>query len=239
MTKQIRYLSVAILAFASVGLAQTTMSLTGVGDGAVAYPAGYPGGVYVSPYQGTVSQSGIQTYSGYIICDDFNTESYLGSSWTVTATNAGDIAGSGVKFQMSTYSDPFLKSDTVTDQQAYDAVAWLANQLVSPSNVTNKTAQTNISFAIWDIFDGQAMDPLNQGTVATLISEAFAAAQGGYVGSDVTVYTPSSPSLPTAAQEFLVVNMAEPSFVALLGLDLLAVVGLILFLQRRLAARRA
>jgi hypothetical protein len=107
---------------------------------------------------------------------------------------------------------------------------------VSPSNVTNPTAQTNISFAIWDIFDGQTTDPDNG--AASLITTAFTDVAGGYVGSNVTVYTPQPHGV---SQEFLVVNgppvsTPEPAAAAILGFDLLsALVGV--FLLRRYRVR--
>ncbi len=225
MIRQIRYLSIAgllLLAFASVGFAQYTMDLTGVGDGANA------DGVYVSPYYGTITEAGSTVYTGYMICDDFNTESYLDTPWSAGSTNAGALNGDQ-KFTASTYVDPFSTTNTVTDQQAYDAVAWLANGLLSASNVTNPTAQTNYSFAIWDIFDGEAIDP--SGGAAALIAEAFAAAKGGYVGSDTTVYTANPLG---ASQEFLVVSTPEAPLPATLAVELSALVGLIFLMRRRL-----
>lgn len=181
-----------------------TMELSGVGDGANA------AGVYVSPYQGTITDNVTHTqiFSGFVICDDFNTESYLNVPWTAVATNAGTLNGNE-KFQTS------LSGYTV--QQNYNAVAWLANMLLLPGNVTDWTAQTNYSFAIWDIMDGQTTDP--DGGAQNLIADAYSAVTDGYVGSNVTVYTPS-PNL-NASQEFLVVNAPEPSTLLLLGAGLL------------------
>jgi len=225
MIRQVRYLSIAgllLLVFASVGFAQYTIDLTGVGDGANA------DNVYVSPYWGTISEGGSIIYTGYLICDDFNTESYLDDPWSAGSTNAGALNGDQ-KFTASSYSDPFATTDTVTDQQAYDAVAWLANGLLASSNVTDATAQTDYSFAIWDIFDGEAIDP--DGGAASLIAAAFAAAKGGYVGSDTTVYTPSPLG---ASQEFLVVSTPEASLPATLAVELSALAGLIFLMRRRL-----
>ena len=182
-----------------------TMELTGVGNGANA------AGVYVSPYQGTITDNVTHTqiFNGYVICDDFNTESFLNAPWTAVATNAGALNGNE-KFQTS------LSGYTV--QQNYNAVAWLANNLLLPGNVTNWTTQTNYSFAIWDIMDGQTTDP--DGGAQSLITDAYNAVTNGYVGSDVTVYTPT-PNL-NASQEFLVVrSVPEPSTLLLFGTGLL------------------
>jgi len=221
MMKRIAWLSAAgLLAFAAAGFAQYTMDLTGVGDGVVA------DGVYVSPYQGTISENNQQIYSGYMICDDFNTESTLNDPWSATATSAANLNG----------TEKFTATSTgYTVQQNYDAVAWLANQLLLASNVDNATAQVNYSFAIWDIFDGQTTNP--DGNSLSLITEAFTEVLGGYTANNVTVFTPSP---TTASQEFLVINgpaisTPEPSSAALLGVDLLAAVGVLFFLRRRFA----
>jgi len=223
VNKQICYLGIAgFLIFASVGSAQYTMDLTGVGDGVSA------DGVYVSPYNGTITPDGSAnpSYSGYMICDDFNTESFLGTPWTATSTNAGNLNGT----EKFTTSSNTYNGVTTTVQQNYDAVAWLANGLLASSNVTNATAQINYSFAIWDIFNNSTpSDPV--GGASSLITQAFAAVAGGYVGSDVTVYTASDLPNHAASQEFLVMT-PEPGSPAILGFDLLSVLAILFFLRR-------
>ena len=192
MVTRVRYLSIAgCLAFASAGFAQYTMDLTGVGNGNSAE------GVYVSPYTGSIWAGGYsgggapQTpalYSnGYLICDDFSDESFVGDVWNASATNAGNLNGS--ELFATSYSG-------YTVQQNYDAVAWLANQLLSGGNVNNATTQTDISFAIWDIMDGAnpsltANNP--DGGAASWMSNAFTQViTDGYIGTNVTVFTPSA-----------------------------------------------
>ena len=210
---------VDVCVFASAALAQQyQMDLTGVGNGANV------SGVYVSPYQGTISLGGSQIYSGYMICDDFNTESLLNQPWNATATNAANV-NSNVKFFNVSYQGH-------TAQEEYDAVAWLANGLLQASNVDSWIAQTNFSFAIWDIFDGATTDP--DGGAVSLITAAFNAVKNGYVGNNVTIFTPNPLN---ASQEFLVVNAPvaapEPSSVALLAFDMVGALALIFFLRRR------
>ena len=135
-----------LMAIVPAAFAQTyNMDLTSAGNGTVA------DGVYVSPYVGTISGPGVN-YSGYMICDDFNTESYLNSPWTATATDAGALNGTE-KFGSSVLFDGV----TYSAQQAYNAAGWLANGLLG--NLSNSAVQTNYAFAIWDIFDGQNTDP--------------------------------------------------------------------------------
>jgi hypothetical protein len=176
-----------LLAVAPAAFAQYTMDLTSVGNGTVA------NGVYVSPYQGTITGNGM-TYSGYMICDDFYTDSYLNAPWSASMTGAGALDGTE-KFPLSETFD----GSTYSAQQAYNAAGWLANGLLN--NLDNPNNQVNYSFAIWNIFDGQQMDP-NGGALA-LESAAFSAVSNGYVATNVSVFTPRPIN---ASQEFLVVS---------------------------------
>ncbi len=176
-------LGLSLLAVAPAAFAQYTMDLTGVGNGTVA------NGVYVSPYQGTITGNGL-SYSGYMICDDFNTESYLNAPWMASMTSGGALDGSE-KFTFG--GNPALA------QVAYNAAGWLANGLLN--NLSDPSTQINYSFAIWDIFDGQTTDPA--GGAMALESAAFSAVSSGYVATNVSVFTPTPVK---ASQEFLVVN---------------------------------
>jgi len=206
---------VAALALSSPALASPyTLELTGVGDGA------NNGSVYFSPYTGVIRNASNQViYSGYIICDDFYTHSEVGSSWGATETNAGNLNGTE-KFVGETYLFDGTLYDTA---QMYDAAAYLANELLQPSNVTNPAAQGALSFAIWDIFDGTT--PSLGSATWSDVDGAFGAVNSGYVGSNVEVYTPRPLD---ASQEFLVVdgpNVPEPSTLALCAIGLCALTG--------------
>jgi hypothetical protein len=182
--------TLGLLAFAPAVFAQYNMQLTGVGNGTVA------NGVYVSPYQGTIQGSGFN-YSGYMICDDFNTESYLNAPWVATMTDAGALNGTE-KFQ----SNVVFNGNTYSAQQAYEAAAWLANGLMG--NLNNPSAQVNYAFAVWNIFDGQQTDP--NGGAVSLETAAFSAVANGYLANNVSVFTPSPIN---ASQEFLVVRPSK------------------------------
>ena len=178
----------SLLAFAPAGFAagtQYSMNLTGVGNGTVA------AGVYVSPYQGTIQGNGLD-YSGNMICDDFNTDSHLNTPWSAVMTDAGALSGTE-KFG----SNVVFNGNTYSAQQSYNAAGWLANGLLD--NLNDPTIQTDYSFAIWNIFDGQLTDP--KGGAVSLEKSAFSAVAGGYVASNVRVFTPSPIN---ASQEFLV-----------------------------------
>jgi hypothetical protein len=225
--KQICRLSfVGLLALSSVGFAQYTLELTGVAPDSASAD-----GVYVSPYQGTISQGSTQIYSGYMICDDFTDESFLGQPWSATETNAGALNGTEL-FSTS------LSGYSVANN--YNAVAWLANQLLLPANLNNSTNQTNISFAIWDIMDGASALPLTSSTdpdggAGSWITQAFTeAVTDHYVGSNVSVYTPTPHGV---SQEFLVVTTPEASAPVLLAVDLLGFMALVGFLRKRISQK--
>jgi hypothetical protein len=181
------FVGCVLLAATPAAFAQYTMDLTSVGNGTVA------NGVYVSPYQGTITGNGM-TYSGYVICDDFYTDSYLNAPWSASMTSAGALDGTE-KFPLTETFD----GSTYSAQQAYNAAGWLANGLLN--NLNNPNSQVNYSFAIWNIFDGQQIDP-NGGALA-LESAAFSAVSNGYVATNVSVFTPRPIN---ASQEFLVVS---------------------------------
>lgn len=184
-------IGLGLLAAAPASFSQTyNVDLTGVGNGNVA------DGVYVSPYQGTVQGSGLN-YSGYLICDDFTTESYLNTPWQAAMTAAAALNGNE-KFGGTVTFD----SVTYTAQQAYNAAGWLANGLLM--NLSNSATQDNYAFAIWNLFDGQTINPA--GGAASLEQAAFTAVAGGYTASNVSVLT-ASPN-KSATQEFLMVRPA-------------------------------
>jgi hypothetical protein len=180
-------LGCSLIAVTPAAFAQYTMDLTGVGNGTVA------NGVYVSPYQGTITGNGM-SYSGYVICDDFYTDSYLNAPWLASMSSAGNLDGTE-KFP----STETFNGSRYSAQQAYNAAGWLANGLLN--NLNDPNSQVNYSFAIWNIFDGQQMDP--SGGALALESAAYSAVNNGYVATDVSVLTPRPLN---ASQEFLVVS---------------------------------
>lgn len=233
MTRNICLLVIGgFLAFAGRAYPQYTMELTGLGDKTLSdgeFVGPYEGSIWSGAYTGTAPVGAPNVYSGYIICDDLSDPTPPLTNWNAAATNAGSLTGTEL-FQGG--------YESYTASQAYDAVAWLANQLILPANVTNPTAQTNYQYAIWDIMDGASTDP--DGGASALILQAFnEVVNDDYVGSNVTVYSPS-PNLGVGsdvAQEFLVVNTPEASTPLLLAVDVLGFLGLFGLLRRRMLRR--
>jgi len=58
---------------------------------------------------------------------------------------------------------------------------------------------------------------------------------GGKAIASLTIYTPTAPKGLDSSQEFLQVSMPEPSYPAILGLDLLAAIGLMVAFRRRIS----
>jgi len=220
--------------FASPSFA-TSMTLTGVGDGATL------GNVYVDPYSATV---GASTTPVPVICDDWSNNSYVGESWTATAINAVTVSNTSL-------GTPMFGNN----QSLYNEAAYLASLLMA--NPTNLNNQVEDSFAIWALTypynsPQDATSPLTYleeyGTSsqyqATLV--LICEAQGGYCAANNQMYTgeanfnaagweiltpvpgTSNPKADGTPQEFLT-YVPEPSTWLMLVLGL----GGLFLLKRR------
>ena len=104
-------------------------------------------GVYVGPYYATVN--GVANTP--VICDDFADDSVIGHTWNFTANN------------FSTLGSALWGNQT----QNYEAAAWLTIQMLSlNSNPNNATQVGYLSFAIWSLFDKNALNGLNSTQLA-------------------------------------------------------------------------
>jgi hypothetical protein len=220
-----------------------TFNLTGVGSGANL------AGVYTSPYTGNIGGGS----SMNMICDDFADDSYVPETWTAYQTSASSLTSSAtdgyLKWQGAT-----VGAQTLNQAQAYTVAAVLAVDILS--SATGSQAQEDYSYSLWELFDysgasaqlnGYPTDQTNAlNYLNGAVAYAFNSANAAQVQADVnatTIYsydgsagtpTGSCNGVCTQPQEFLAVSMAEPPSTALLGLDLLAVGGLMLFVRRRL-----
>jgi hypothetical protein len=207
--------------FSGGAIAEVNMTLTGVGTGA------NMGGVYTSPYVASIN--GVSTY---VICDDFTTDVWVGDTWEANEYTLSEVGSSDPqKFTTPDWSPYSI-------QQEYDAAAVLAEDVMA--NIGNATLAGEYSYAIWTLFDPAAIDGYGgnsltgsqQSAVNSFRTAALTqAASGGASGLDVSIYTPNPLG---AAQEFLVVNAPEASLPATLGFELVALVGGIFLMRRRL-----
>lgn len=185
--------------------------------------------VYISPYTALVN--GVSTT---VICDEFTADSYLGEMWAASVSSVSQLGSSVI--------------GGGTNQQGYNEVAWLAEQLLAPANA-NLTAQTDISFAIWSIFEPASVSSYlmqDFGDTATYkgamywVNQANAQTFSAGEFANVQIYTPTS-TAPTCGggacpsgppQEFISVTAPESSMVALLAIDFLGLAALVYFLRR-------
>ena len=130
----------ALLCFAPCAFANSSLTMTGAGNNIM-------GNVYVGPYYATVNG----VLNTPVICDDFADDSVIGHSWNFTANNFSSLGSALWGNQASNY----------------EAAAWLTIQMLSLNGNPNNAAQVGyISFAIWSLFDKNALNGLNSTQLA-------------------------------------------------------------------------
>jgi hypothetical protein len=174
-------------------------------------------GVYVGAYTATIN--GVSTQ---VVCDDYADDSYLNESWSAAVTNSSSLG-----------STKWWQSPS-----GYNGAAWLVTQMM---NSSDPTTVGEIQYAIWGIFDSNAITNLNN------FNTTYGQAAQGWINmaaknsnTNFLVYTfdplggtatcgggPCPTSGPP--QEFLVVPAPESPFLItlagyMLGLALIAVV---------------
>lgn len=256
------YLTGALLVFCGAGAcAQDTLTLlspanTGGASAAGVYTSPYNIGVNSTS---VATQLVCDDYLNDISVGE-TWQANVATFTTLTSSNVSSLLfGSS---STAPPSNPTYPNDAVfpTDIAAdYAVAAVLTAELMSLSDLTSDAAK-GYSFAIWNVFDKSLGDPTGLGlalpdltAAENLVTAAMAqdAALGlsagsvdlnlitvnGHSISGLTVYTPTADSPnnggSSVPQEFLQVSMPEPSYPAVLALDLLAVAGLLVFFRRR------
>ncbi|MGH9407496.1 MAG: PEP-CTERM sorting domain-containing protein [Terriglobia bacterium] len=180
------------------------------------------GGVYVGPYNFTLTAANGQTSSLQLICDDANDDVHPpGESWQFTTEDYSNLPSSlnGAKFS--------------PDAIGYQEVGYLSEELLA--NLSDTTEVGEIQWAIWDVFDtgtcGTGISNCDHwGSLTsaeiTAINSYLGAAQANYASgnySNLVIYTPVAgtqvPPSDGPPQEYID-TAAEPSSILLLGLVL-------------------
>jgi len=224
-------------------------------------------GVYTSPYTGTINGGPtINVICDDFADNSYVPESWTAYVTPLSSLTPGTADGT-LRWLNTPGSTISLDGHTLNQAQAYAVAAVLAVDILQ--SPTGSQLQEDYSFAMWGLFDptGTLADPgaftqlINYGDLGDLVNATnelnaavtyvFNSSNAAAVAADVnavTIYSfdpVSAPSCggsacPTAPpQEFITVNMVEPPSPALLGFDLLAVAGLIVFVRRRLKLTQA
>ena len=202
-------------------------------------------GIYISPYTALIGPAGqtkpnITGVSTLVICDDFETDVSTGTPpWQAIETNTASL-------QNETSADGALKFDqgnAAQQKSDYTVAAVLATEILQAQKLGDVTAQGDLSFALWGLFDTAAGGPLSgswvQGNDLTNAKNDLAAARTlvtnqGLTPSSFSNVNIFSPTPQGASQEYIVVTMPEPGSPALLFIYLTGVLALFFVFRRRL-----
>ena len=198
---------------------------------------GVYGGGYAGIYTGTVNGQ-----AATFICDDFINEITYGQSWDANVNSSQGVTQNGndnVRYAPSNQgqydiSNPYLLGLGLTQQQEYNMISWLVEQILNdPNNADGNWA--SYAGAIWSTADGgwkvSSYTQLNGGTETAqyFVQQAYENAVVNAVPVPTyTVYTPNGHSCTGCnslnGQEFFspnVIATPEPPLAVILGADLL------------------
>jgi hypothetical protein len=234
----------------------TSLDMTGVGSGTVL------AGVYTSPYTATIgSSTNIPVICDDFADETYIPEEWTAYATTLSTLTSGTpdtylrwltgTSGQGTAISVDGY--------TLNQAAAYTVAAVLATDIVT--SPAGSMAQQDLSYALWGLFDpngnGVSGDPgafgqlaayglgsdetnaMNYLNAAVVDVETNGLTPSNF--SNVTIYSYDSAfgtscgggSCPPPPQEFITVSMAEAPSLAVLGMDLLGLAGLVLIARRR------
>jgi len=132
-------------------------------------PAIADNGVYAGPYTASVvGQNGSLGGQFAIICDNYDTDVSTGLKWIAEGVTLNEEFNGGanpsLKLENGVSTEAKTIDPTVTTEQAYEAAAWMAEQIMAigdqnPSSLTTaeQTSIANYNWAIWALFSGNAV----------------------------------------------------------------------------------
>src|SRR5579871_2578441 len=108
-------------------------------------------GISVGPYNATMNNQPTQ-----IICDDYANNVHNNEQWTATVTQASSLTNTtkGLIWSGDSSGSSQYLGTTYSTLQGYDAMLFLASQMLPLSQQKNPNAQTigYYAYAIWAIF---------------------------------------------------------------------------------------
>ena len=191
--------------------------------------------VYVGPYYASIN-GGVPTA---VICDDFSDDSYVPETWTAdiyNTPNYGTTPANETRDAQKWTALNAITPQTYSVAQDYNMVGWLATEMLN--NLSNPTTEGELHFALWAVFDPSALPYLDSNSLSWL-SQATAFKNDSSYISSFTIYSPdltqpiSAPGSATNPPQEFLVHTPEPPVLAVLGLDLSGLAGLVFLLRRR------
>jgi len=181
------------------------------------------GGYGVGIYQGTVNGA-----NALFVCDDFYTDISGGSTWQADV-NSTDPVSSDVLFTGANVFFPFPIGGSLTQQQDYNMIGYLANRIFAdPTNASGQWGYE--SFALWTLNDSAAWtSAVNGGFSNDVLPYLHDAYNARNTLTNDVVYTPVPGN---AGQEFVSQTPEPPGFTLVLtGIGL---VGLSYWRRRKM-----
>ena len=172
-------------------------------------------GIYTEPYYATIDNS----QAVAVFCDDFYDDVQAGQTWQATVTNMSSLSKSSLDTDLM-----FHDMSPGRQTEDYMAAAWLAEQIAG-GKLSSTQSQLD-SYALWRIFDPQALSGLSKADDSLIWSDykdAFYAVKGDTPGdfSNVNIYTPVNDTPGSAgSQEYFTVSAPEPGTLALMAVGL-------------------
>jgi hypothetical protein len=167
-------------------------------------------GVYIGPYTAQIDGNTFK-----VICDDYNSETYLNESWTATALTFDQVLTGG-KF-----------ANQADSTARYSKVGWLATELMDHAADPGVTA--DIQFALWSVFGNSV--PLSSGAQGWLNEAQAHGTDPKSSFANLMFYKPlnqactSGPCPSWPPQEFVTIGTPEPATLSLVGLGFAAIVA--------------
>ncbi len=167
-------------------------------------------------YQGTVNGGPAVTD---FICDDFDHDIYPGYSWNAVVGSTDPVSSNTVRFGPATITNPSLTGLDLTQQEDYNMVTYLAEQIFADPN-NSKGDWGYLAWAVWSLntepnSPAAWNSPYYTTQVQTFVTEALGHKDTN--NGNLIVYTPTDGQ---PGQEFLALDphpTPEPASVVLFG----------------------